>query len=734
MKTFYDYIAAIKSSRGYKNIAKLEFLQPDGSVAFSVGSYKKSGYQKKHDTRAFLQDGTLNISLKNGLRRKATVKFANADEAFSYNINNIWFGKTVRLLMGIKFPDDDEVLFSQGIFVIQNPDATIEPNSKTITYDLSDKWVNLNGENGGTYDATYKIEVGTNIFTAMESLLRLSRYSFEYDGNKDNMFDNVPPRFTDYYNDKKYYDSTSGVYVNYVNSPYEIVTDSLNGNIADTLLELNNAIAGWIGYDANGALFVDASQDDISDANKPVMWTFTPDNCVFCGLSESAKTTEVKNDVIISGEDLDDHEIWGRASNYDDTSDTNINLIGKRTYRESKSTYWSAEQCVSLAQYELKKRSILQKSITVRCSPIFHLNENEVVAIMRSDKQGKPTERHLIQSITLPISETGEMEINATSVKDIPDFKITSSALGDITPVYITATVSNLGASNPANVVFTKDANFTVSGLGIEEVTINGNSFIKIPTLYRKITGLSDNQITSFTISNGKQDAGFKPYPVFIAENGYTLPYVLIGKYCSSSTSVMNSVDTTAATMSISNARINARALGAGYQLYDWQFQKMWQDLLIMIKETVNTNSGGGAWDYDDLGIYWASNAVWIDGIASSNGNIAVSYKPSKYANEATYNTDGYKGISYSLPTTTHYEVQSLGYDSENPFANYPKAVTYNGSWNTYYCDGYEYDSGSRPLFTIPGAGTAIYGAYYTRFNGTWNGTQKARLCYRPTA
>lgn len=458
MKTFYDYTAAIKSGRGYKNISRLEFLQPDGSVAFSVGSYKKPGYQKTHDTRAFLQDGSLNISLQNGMRRKATVKFANVDEAFSFNVNNIWFGKTVRLLMGIEFADGEEFMFSQGVFVIQNPEAVINPTENTITYNLSDKWVNLNGENGGSYDATYRVPIGTNIFTAMKSLLELSRYTFEYDGNKDNMFDSTEPVFTEYYNNKRYIDEQTSDYVNYVDTPYEVVTDSLNGTIADTLLELNTILAGWIGYNANGALTVEASQDDISDASKPTIWTFTPDNSVLCGLSESSKTADVKNDIIISSEDLNEREIWGRASNYDDRSDTNINLIGKRTFREAKSTYWSVEQCVALAQYELKKRSIVQKSITIECAPMFHLNENEVIAVVRTDKEGSPTERHLIQSITIPISETGSMQINATSVNDIPILKYTSSTKGGKSmlneALYLALVVA--GGSSGSNLVVTQ--------------------------------------------------------------------------------------------------------------------------------------------------------------------------------------------------------------------------------------------------------------------------------------
>ena len=942
MKTFYDYTAAIKSGKGYKNISRLEFLQPDGSVAFSVGSYKKQGYQKAHDTRAFLQDGTLNISLKNGLRRKATVKFANADEAFSYNVNNIWFGKTVRLLMGIEFADGDEYMFSQGVFVIQNPNAVINPAEKTITYELSDKWVNLNGENGGAYDATYRVPIGSNIFTVMKSLLELSRYTFEYDGNKDNMFDSTEPVFTEYYNNKRYIDEQTSDYVNYVDTPYEVVTDSMNGTIADTLLELNTILAGWIGYNANGALTVEASQDDISDASKPTMWTFTPDNSVLCGLSESSKTADVKNDIIISSEDLNDREIWGRASNYDDRSDTNINLIGKRTYREAKSTYWSVEQCVALAQYELKKRSIVQKSITIECAPMFHLNENEVVAVVRTDKEGSPTERHLIQSITIPISETGSMQINATSVNDIPILKyssstkkgkpmlnealylaiiaelrteggkahtfqiptitgtykytgssqtptitgyygdfmtktgntsatnagsysitfsltdtencqwsdgtitdkvvtwsiekaalpkptlsqnavilsasystntITVSRVGDGniiasssvpskvsvsvsgTSVTITAldttdetdatvtitvaestnylaytasdvtcfvgvrvsvrtTISGLGSQNPADVTFIKDPRFTLEGLGISEVEYNGDVFISIPTMYRKVNTVTSGQITSFTISNTKVDNTYEPYPVFVAEDRTTiLPYVLIGKYCTSSTTSMVSVSSSGwVSKSIGTTRGYAADRGAGYQLFDWQFWKLWQDLLVAIMGTVDTNPGTATTGDDAIGVYWKSGSIYMDGLwYEDSGTNFFSYLPTQYVDSPTRSTPGYQAIPSDVKIIstdgTPYEIKKLGYNSSTPFLNLPRTVNVLGNYSTYYCDSVFTASPSVTgtsshlitcgyYFNSSGSSNIRYGAYtISAQSGTGSvNSHYSRLCYRPVS
>lgn len=211
------------------------------------------------------------------------------------------------------------------------------------------------------------------------------------------------------------------------NVPYDIVVDSDGGTIADVISELNTVIAGMIGYDQRGSLRVDPSQDDISDADKPILWTFSPENSTFCGLDESIQNAETYNDIIIIGEDLKDNAIYGRATDYDPSSPTNVNRIGRKIYRESRSSYWNAEQCVDLASFLLKQKTVLQRSITVRSTQMFHLYENGVVAVKRTDKPGQPIERHLIQSFTIPLAETGEMSVNATSISDNPVISTESS-------------------------------------------------------------------------------------------------------------------------------------------------------------------------------------------------------------------------------------------------------------------------------------------------------------------
>lgn len=299
----------------------------------------------------------------------------------------------------------------------------------------------------------------------------------------------------------------------------------------------------------------------------------------------------------------------------------------------------------------------------------------------------------------------------------------------------IKCTVANLGSENPSNVTFTKDADFTKAGLGIEDVTVGTDVFVKIPTMYRKVESVSDNQITSFTVSN-KPGSGFVPYSCFVDENGNTLPYILIGKYWNTSSSgCVSTTEADGAAMKLSDTnRGYATAKGTGYQLFDWQIQKLWQDLIICLKETVNTNAGT-AWTYDELGIYWAKGIGWIDGIIASSQSWRYCTKPSKYASLSGTSDpipSDYSTASYARQTTTPAEVSKLGYDENCPFFSYATAVTVNYSYDTYYCDSCNYASGNYPVNSSPGIVNAVAGVYQYGAAQGWNVSQSVRLCYRP--
>lgn len=401
------YIDQLK--RPFTKLAKLDFLYPDGSVMFTVDNNPKN-----EKSKAFIQDGKLTVSFNNGQRRTANVTIANINRQFSFEVNKIWFGTQVRLSEGLVLPDGSEFYLPQGVFYIKDPSESVLPGENTVQWDLYDKWSYLDGTLFGTLDGIYEIPVGMNIFSAMKSLLRLDR------GN-GLMIDPVAPQFTDYYNGKtqQLEDGSVGYLTD---TPYTYRAESSGLTYADILLELNKMIAGCIGYDCTGRLCVEPSQDDIDDREKPVLYEFSPTNSQFLGATYTVLNGDVYNDVIIEGQSLSDYGVvGGRAINTDPKSDTNIYILGRKILRESQNGYYSRDVCESLAKFRLKRCTTLQKNISIECSQMFHLQENQLVTLRRPDKPGNPVERHLISGFERDLSQTGKMTINATSVNDYPE-------------------------------------------------------------------------------------------------------------------------------------------------------------------------------------------------------------------------------------------------------------------------------------------------------------------------
>lgn len=408
-----QYLNVIKGS--FVKLARLDFLQPNGSVSYSLDNNplnKRSG--------AFIQSGTLTVNLQNGQRRTATVVLSNLDGEYDYSVNKLWFGQQVQLWMGVKLPNGEDFYISQGVFYVKDPEESFKPGLKQTTLYLVDKWAYLDGTLFGNLDGTYEVPLGSNVFNVIASILLLGR------GNGQ-VIDSSTPVFTSFYNGKTT-TLPDGTTAALTDTPYTYRCDSENGTYADIVLEMNTMLAGWIGYDSYGQLRLSPSQDDILDQTKPIQWEFTPKNCTLLGATYSVKNSEVYNDIIIIGESLSEYgQTAGRATNYDPRSDTNANLIGLKTKRYSQSGYYTQDICESMAVFKLKRQSVLKKSVTIESTQMFHLQENNLVTIQRTDKPGNPVERHLIMGYSIPIAQTGNMSLDCCSVQDWPVATITQA-------------------------------------------------------------------------------------------------------------------------------------------------------------------------------------------------------------------------------------------------------------------------------------------------------------------
>ena len=404
---YQDYLRQLNAP--FEKLVRLRFLQPDGSTAFSVDNNTRNRYGA-----AFIQEGTLTVNLQNGQRRAATITMAGVTDRFDYDVNHLWFGTEVALDEGLTLSDGSPYYIQQGIFLLETPTEALTPQGRTVRYTLSDKWAMLDGRLGGNLEGSYEVPRGTNIFTPIVSLLSEDR------GN-GYPIDNVTPIFTEYYNGKTQA-LTDGTTAALVNSPYTLTVSGEGGTKATIILDLASMVNAWVGYDRTGALRLDPSQDDILDNTKPIQWRFDmAGDRTLLSLNYTMKNTEVYNDYIVMGQQLDDYrQPNGRAQNLDPTSDTNVNLIGRKTFRETKAGYATDTMCQDYAMWKLKRVTALQKSVSISCSQILHIEENNLVTVRRADKPGSPVERHLVMGFSRPLAQTGAMTIQAVSVTDYP--------------------------------------------------------------------------------------------------------------------------------------------------------------------------------------------------------------------------------------------------------------------------------------------------------------------------
>ena len=416
-EAYNEYLSLLR--KPFIKTCRLRFLNSDGSTAFALDD---NPLQRRNKT--FIAEGQLSVNLQSGQRRTVTITLDNTNEEFSYQYGKLWFGQEIALDEGLMLDDDTPYYLQQGVFLINTPTNRVDPRGNTMELNLVDKWANLDGTLRGTLEGTYEVAAGSNIFTPIAALLAEDR------GNGIPL-DRVTPIFTNYYNGMTQ-TLSDGTVAYLTNAPYTLTVEGGQSK-ADVILGLTGMVNAWVGYDPSGALRVDPSQDDISDATKPISWTFGTDETTLLGMTYEVKKAEIYNDVIIVGANLEDFtQPKARATNYDPSSDTNVNLIGKITYREDQSGFATQTQCEDLAVWKLKRMSVLQKAVTISCSQLMHIRENELVEIRRTDKPGSPVERHLIQGFSRPLVGTNQMTINAVSVVDVPNITVvTSDTLGD---------------------------------------------------------------------------------------------------------------------------------------------------------------------------------------------------------------------------------------------------------------------------------------------------------------
>ena len=401
---YSEYLYTLKTN--YRPAIKIEWMNNDGS---SYGEITNSYVD---------MSGTVSVSMENGTRRTADIELDNSNGEFSVDVYNLWYGKMVKLWMGVYLSDGSPYYFPQGVFYVNSVEESNTPLQRTVSLHLIDKWCFLDGTMWGNLDGIYIVPIGSNIYDALTKLLKTSRFTGE---NVDeagepqtNAVDPIMPNLSSYYLTKTYKDGETTY--NAIDTPYEIRME-YGKTYADILLEFATILGAYIYYDVDGRLTIEPTQDDIVDSSKPILWTFTPNEQEFLSEDSSHDFGTFYNDIIVIGYTTNGKQAKGRAQNKNTASPTAIQIVGVKTYPPYEdAAYYTDEQCNELAEYYLKRQTIKQRSVQISSAPMFHLRENRLIECVRPYTMEK--EALLISGYDLPIGTTGTMSITATSVNE----------------------------------------------------------------------------------------------------------------------------------------------------------------------------------------------------------------------------------------------------------------------------------------------------------------------------
>lgn len=354
----------------------------------------------KDITSYILAEGSIDKNYQQGQTRGVSLNFINA--------NNLWNPSPVRdgLFANSKFKiqigliiNDTTYWCDEGVFVCQDPSLNNGSSQKTVSIELFDKFALLDGTISGTMEVDYEIPVGTNMYKAIRSLLRLPKDKL---GNPyDSQLINFPRK-----------------YMNEV-IPYTIKKTASN-NIGEILIDLGNCISCDVFYDEKGRLTYRDNMDDFDYHNRETVWTYQDDNSEFNEVSRKDEWSKIKNRYIVIGSNINGMECKGVAENINAASPYNINgVFGIRPEVIEDNLIYSNNLCQQRAKYELKKNHMRNTSISFQSICLPHVDPNDLVRWSYQD-YGFYNQNFIVDSVSIPLKPSERMSLTITNLEDLP--------------------------------------------------------------------------------------------------------------------------------------------------------------------------------------------------------------------------------------------------------------------------------------------------------------------------
>lgn len=387
------YVSLVKAQHVRPRF-RLSMLYQDESFREDISDYLIEG------------SGTLNINYQQGQRRSLSFTLDNTTGKFTPNglQGTLWLDSKFKLELGMEFDNGDIVWKSAGIFVVGQPNATRQQATKTVDVQCYDKFALLDGTLGGVLDSTYQVDEGKFVYQIMqETLLQDNGNGYPIDG-KEIVFDSS-------LRDSK--------------TQYTL-SKSPNDSLGSILTDLADMISCDIYYGVEGNLVVRSGIKDISQVNKPTLWTYSDKELEYISNTTTYDFAKVKNKVTVVGSNVNGEQVFSQtATNTNPQSPTRVSVIGVKQFYLEDSNISSDPLALQRAEWELNRLSILQQTIQVASSFMIHLDVNNCIAI-NDDFFDYSDNRFIIQSLGVPLSANSMISIECTNIASLPYYPSSS--------------------------------------------------------------------------------------------------------------------------------------------------------------------------------------------------------------------------------------------------------------------------------------------------------------------
>lgn len=340
--------------------------------------------------------GSYSENYQNGQRRSLSITLFNEDGRYKPSINGIWANVKFSFEMGLELGDMSVLWFPKGVYEVTTVSTTHEPENKTVSLELSDKFSILEGKSG-TLESSYIIDVGSEAEDVIKDILRHQKGDGSPLDPKEFIYDS----------------SFKGKLIE------AQISKEAGSNFGEIINDIATQLSAEVFYDTEGHLNFVPINYVTDDIDKPIIYQIYDYAGDFGSNNLSFDLNSIVNRVIVIGSSVNGEVCQATSVNDDPASPLCYQRIGYRTDSPINDTnITNTILAKERADYELRTRLILKASASVSTMYNPLLLVNNFIGIT-DEFYDFEQELFLIQSISIDF-DSGSMSLSCTNARNIP--------------------------------------------------------------------------------------------------------------------------------------------------------------------------------------------------------------------------------------------------------------------------------------------------------------------------